>query len=238
VRRGLLGSACVALGIAAAQSCAPAPTPAIPGVQWEVPGADYLEASLRHEGLPLELLGSSEVAWFENVGRFYEIPIEEGQIPEMLYVHEYTNSAAARDELSRMAPDGQRIMLRDGTDMRIEWLGPPHVYTSGPLIVVHVGNSTVIADALEKYLGQQVAGVAPAIPLPTKGSDGAAGGTNESAGDDGTRESAGDDGAGEVTGDSGGSQSAGDGGAAASGSAGDVSGGASATNDDASGGGP
>jgi hypothetical protein len=159
----------IAMTAGVAQACAPAPTPNIPGVPVPMPDVATLERYLETAGVPHDFIGEADVAWFEVGGRFYDLPMGPEVRPEMLYVHTYEDAEAARTELSRMSPSAGAVTLRDGTKMRIEWLGSAHVFVSGPLVVVHVGNSAEVYDALTEALGPQAAGVGRPIAPPVKG---------------------------------------------------------------------
>jgi hypothetical protein len=49
----------------------------------------------------------------------------------------------------------------DGTDIRgysVDWIGPPHFYKAGRIIVIYIGKDETITALLEKTLGKQFAG--------------------------------------------------------------------------------
>ena len=71
----------------------------------------------------------------------------------LVWAFEYPSVAAARRMKSRISDDGQRI-----GDATFVW--DPHIYGSGRLIVLYMGNRPTPAHhALESLLGRQFAGV-------------------------------------------------------------------------------
>ena len=72
-----------------------------------------------------------------------------------------TMKSAAR-EAARVATDGQTIAREGKAPFKVKWLGAPHLYLSGPLLVVYVGSEPAIMHVLSLALGPQFAGpVAP-----------------------------------------------------------------------------
>ncbi len=68
-------------------------------------------------------------------------------------VFEYENATTADNEAALVSPDGSLV----GTSL-ILWVTPPHFYKAGKLIVLYVGDSVSVIDALEGALGSQFAG--------------------------------------------------------------------------------
>lgn len=150
----------VSLGICAllVGGCASAPTPPLPGSSIQLSDADTLADYLVESGVNLEFIGEADYDWFEEPGRVYELRTESEGPPGILYIHTYDDEQALREELARIDPEGNRVTLADGTRMRVEWLGSPHIYADGRLLVVYVGRSKPVADVLAQALGPQVAG--------------------------------------------------------------------------------
>jgi|GEM_PF-6792384 hypothetical protein len=150
----------VSLGIYAllAGGCAPAPTPPLPGSSILLSDADALADFLAQSGVNLGFIGEAEYDWFEEPGRVYEVRTEPEGPPDILYIHTYEDEQALHEELARIDPEGNRVTLADGRRMRVEWLGSPHIYADGQLLVVYVGRSKQVADVLAQALGPQVAG--------------------------------------------------------------------------------
>ena len=72
---------------------------------------------------------------------------------EQVQVFEYAKAAAAEREARLVDPSGSSV----GTSM-MSWVGPPHFYKSGRLIVLYVGGDQDVIKALESALGPQFAG--------------------------------------------------------------------------------
>ena len=68
-------------------------------------------------------------------------------------VFEFQNELDAKTASLTVSEDGTEI----GTSI-IRWIGPPHFYTQGKLIVLYVGENPEISDLLEDLLGSQFAG--------------------------------------------------------------------------------
>lgn len=68
-------------------------------------------------------------------------------------VFEFQNESDAKTASLIVSEDGTEI----GTSM-ITWIGPPHFYTQGKLIVLYVGENPEISNLLEDLLGSQFAG--------------------------------------------------------------------------------
>jgi hypothetical protein len=68
-------------------------------------------------------------------------------------VFEYESTEAMEGEASQVAPDGGSV----GTSM-VSWMGTPHFYKAGRIIVLYVGSDQAVLGLLEKALGPQFAG--------------------------------------------------------------------------------
>lgn len=71
---------------------------------------------------------------------------------EHINVFEYATSAAAERDAAKVSPDGSSV----GTTM-ITWVGPPHFYRSGVLIVTYAGGTDSVLQPLEAVLGKPFA---------------------------------------------------------------------------------
>ena len=136
-------------------SCAPAPTPPMPGQHVGFATTEALATYLTEAGLRLADLGEASYAWFDAPGHTYEIG-SEGL--EVLFVHEYPDAAAARAAARRISPDARRVISTEGTEILVEWLGEPHAFLSGPLLVVYVGTNVDTLRILGDALGSPFAG--------------------------------------------------------------------------------
>ena len=63
-------------------------------------------------------------------------------------VFEYQSIAAAESDAAKVARDGSAV----GSTF-ITWVGPPHFFKSGRLIVLHAGESEAVLRPLEAVLG-------------------------------------------------------------------------------------
>ena len=72
---------------------------------------------------------------------------------EDVQVFQYPNAAAVEAEAARVSRDGSTV----GTT-KLHWIGPPHFYKQGRLLVLYVGDESKVLKALEAVLGRQFAG--------------------------------------------------------------------------------
>lgn len=110
-----------------------------------------LEADLGETGVEVSLDGSVEQPFFSVPGRILTVNNEPVQ------VFEYADSTLADGDAGQVASDGSSI----GTTMAT-WVGPAHFFRAERLIVLYVGNSPAVLDALESILGSQFAGAGTA----------------------------------------------------------------------------
>ena len=67
-------------------------------------------------------------------------------------VFEYTSVAAAEADAAKVSPDGSAV----GNTM-VTWVGTPHFYKTGALIVIYAGNEDVVLQPLEQVVGKPFA---------------------------------------------------------------------------------
>ncbi len=72
---------------------------------------------------------------------------------EDVQLFQYAHTAAAEAEAALVSPDGSTV----GTS-KLHWIGPPHFYKKGKLLVLYVGNNDKVLKALEAVLGRPFAG--------------------------------------------------------------------------------
>jgi hypothetical protein len=72
---------------------------------------------------------------------------------ENVYVFEFADAAAAATSASRFSGDGSTVGMT-----HVDWIAAPHFYRSGTLVVLYVGSTHALLDALEQRLGPQFAG--------------------------------------------------------------------------------
>jgi len=107
-------------------------------------------ASIGEEG---EIYQSS---FFDLEGR--RVTVNESTIQ----VFEYANAEAMEAEASCVSPDGFGIRKERGdmvVAVQISWIGPPHFYKAGRIIVIYIGDNDSIINLLENALGTQFAGM-------------------------------------------------------------------------------
>ena len=81
---------------------------------------------------------------------------------ETLELHAYPDAAAAAQMAAGVAPDGGSVTDAAGERIAVVWMGTPHVFRSGPLIAVYVGNTPATLGAMVEALGPPFAGGAAA----------------------------------------------------------------------------
>jgi len=72
---------------------------------------------------------------------------------EDVQVFQYASTAAADAEATPISRDGRAVGTR-----KIHWIGSPHFFKKGKLLVLYVGDSDKVLGSLEAVLGQQLAG--------------------------------------------------------------------------------
>jgi hypothetical protein len=113
------------------------------------PVADYasLVASLRAAGARVSPGQAVAQPFFSVPGKTIRVHGEDVQ------VFEYTDAALAEAQASRISPTGSTV----GTT-KVHWMGPPHFYRKGKLLVLYVGGDDQVLKALQAALGRQFAG--------------------------------------------------------------------------------
>ncbi len=133
----------------------PAGTPAAVGRSGPVVDQAGLVAALRAAGLTVESAGSlmPDVPFGGALGGTV-LRLGGGGMagPVELQVYEYADATAAEADAAQIGPDGNP---RTAT---IEWIGPPHLFRAGRLIVLYVGSDRAVTAALTALLGPQFAG--------------------------------------------------------------------------------
>jgi hypothetical protein len=106
---------------------------------------------LEFEGAKVEFTDEATDQVFSVVGR--AIIVNE----ERVSVYEFVNEEAAEAEVALVSPDGFSIAREQGV-RHINWLGTPHFYQRGRLIVIYVNENAKVRDWLEAFMGPQFAG--------------------------------------------------------------------------------
>jgi hypothetical protein len=108
---------------------------------------DTLVEALKAQGLGVERAGGVSQPFFSVEGRALTVNGENVQ------VFQYRTAEAAAKEAGRISPDGSGT----GTSM-VSWVGTPHFFRGGKLIVLYVGDDPNVLGALRAHLGAQYAG--------------------------------------------------------------------------------
>ena len=113
------------------------------------PLIDYqgLMGSLRAAGAGAEPAGDVDQPFLSVTGRMIKVHGEDVQ------VFQYANAAAAQAETAPISRDGTAVGTR-----KIHWVGSPHFYRKGRLVVLYVGDTDKVRRALAAALGPQFAG--------------------------------------------------------------------------------
>lgn len=113
------------------------------------PVTDYpsVVKSLRALGAGAVGAGEVEQPFLSITGRMIKVHGEDVQ------VFQYATAAAADAEARPISPDGMAVGTR-----KIHWIGSPHFFKGGKLLVVYVGDSDKVLRSLEAVLGRQFAG--------------------------------------------------------------------------------
>lgn len=110
---------------------------------------DQFLQALRQQGLSVSLVG--EVP--PHVNGFFSVPAQQFRVNEaQVTAFEYPSAEAAAAEAARISQDGQ-----PSPTARITWVSTPRFYRQGPLIVLYVGCSAEILQALQAIVGAPVA---------------------------------------------------------------------------------
>jgi hypothetical protein len=102
---------------------------------------------LRAAGAMVEPAGKVEQPFFSVPGNAIKVDGEDVQ------VFQYPTPATAATEARRVSRDGSAI----GTT-KPHWIGTPHFYRQGRLLVLYLGDEKKVIQALEGVLGRQFAG--------------------------------------------------------------------------------
>ena len=139
----------VAVGCATGGEKSPGPDQAQQKQSKSGPVTDYpsMIKSLRALGAGATAVGDVEQPFFSIKGVMIRVHGEDVQI------FQYANAAAADAEAAPISRDGMAVGTR-----KIFWVGQPHFFKQGRLLVLYVGNNDKVLRSLEAVLGQQFAG--------------------------------------------------------------------------------
>lgn len=103
--------------------------------------------TLRTEGAAVEVGETVEQAFFSAGAQILKVNGADVQ------VFEYESVGQMESDAAQVAPDGGTV----GTTM-ITWIGTPHFYRTGRILVLYIGDDAATLELLEKVLGPQFAG--------------------------------------------------------------------------------
>jgi hypothetical protein len=139
----------VAVGCATGGEKSPGPDRDQPKQSKIEPVTDYpsLIKSLRASGAGATAVGEVEQPFLSIKGAMIKVHGEDVQ------VFQYANAAAADGEAAPISRNGMAVGTR-----KIFWVGAPHFFKQGRLLVLYVGNNDKVLRSLEVVLGRQFAG--------------------------------------------------------------------------------
>ncbi len=131
----------------------------IAGCTGEVYSYDNFIDNLLDSGASVQVGEEVEIGLFSVQGRNILVN------GERIHVFEYDNAFLANEDVAIVYPDGSGMEINTGTNgkaVQIGWIGPPHFYSKGRLIVVYIdvnfNDDPSMINLLENTLGPQFAG--------------------------------------------------------------------------------
>jgi hypothetical protein len=116
------------------------------------PGSSALDQfveGLRRQGLTVSLAGETR----PEVNGFFSVPATQVRVNAgQVNAFQYPSAAAAEAEARLISDDG----LPNPT-ARVSWVSTPRFYRQGSLIILYVGCSTEIVQALQATVGSPIA---------------------------------------------------------------------------------
>ncbi|HWP23759.1 MAG TPA: hypothetical protein VNM15_06185 [Candidatus Binatia bacterium] len=102
---------------------------------------------LRAAGAKVEIVGEVDQPFLSTTGTLIKLQGEDVQ------VFEYSSAAQMEAEAKLISRDGTTVGNR-----KVHWIGPPHFFKQGRVLVLYVGDEKKVEKALEAVLGRQFAG--------------------------------------------------------------------------------
>ena len=102
---------------------------------------------LRAAGVSAVPADEVDQPFFSVQGRMIQVSGQDVQ------VFQYAHVVAASEQAVLVSPDGSAV----GTS-KLHWIGAPHFYKKGLLLVLYVGDDAKVQKTLEAVLGRQFAG--------------------------------------------------------------------------------
>ena len=106
-----------------------------------------LISKLRAAGASVEVVGEVDQPFLSVTGTMIKLHGEDVQ------VFQYSSAAEMEAQAAPISGDGSAVGTR-----KIFWVGPPHFFKQGKVLVLYVGNDDKVLKALEAVLGRQFAG--------------------------------------------------------------------------------
>jgi hypothetical protein len=106
-----------------------------------------LISQLRAAGESVELVGEVDQPFLSVTGTMIKLQGEDVQI------FQYSSANEMEAQAALISPDGTAVGTR-----KIHWIGSPHFFKQGRILVLYVGNNKKVENALEAVLGRQFAG--------------------------------------------------------------------------------
>jgi hypothetical protein len=132
---------CLLLGISCGDSNPVGPTSSVL--------LDQFVQALRQQGLSVSVAGQIS----PEVNRFFSVPAHQVRVNDgQVNAFEYASAQDAASEAASISADGQ-----PSPTVRVTWVSTPRFYRQGALIVLYVGCSAEIVQALQATVGAPVA---------------------------------------------------------------------------------
>jgi hypothetical protein len=113
-------------------------------------GLEQLVNEMKHKGYEVEVVNASMDFLSGSRKR-----IKTGD--EVIDVYQYVNNFFMERDAKGITPEGSGYdgLLRK---VRVSWVGPPHFYKKGKIIVQYIGDNKKITSDLKDILGEPFAG--------------------------------------------------------------------------------
>lgn len=102
---------------------------------------------LRATGASVEVVGEVDQPFLSVTGTMIKLQGEDVQ------VFQYSSAAEMEAQAALISRDGTAVGTR-----KIHWIGSPHFFKQGRVLVLYVGQDPKVEKALEAVLGRQFAG--------------------------------------------------------------------------------
>ena len=106
-----------------------------------------LISELRAAGANVEVVGEVDQPFLSVSGTMIKLQGEDVQ------VFQYSSAAEMEGQAAPISRDGTAVGTR-----KIHWIGSPHFFKQGRVLVLYVGTNQKVEKTLEAVLGQQFAG--------------------------------------------------------------------------------